>query len=307
MNIKEMLENIDLKIDKSKISYDEPMSKHTSFKTGGVAECYVKIDNIDDLREMLNIAKKNNIPITILGNGSNVLVLDGGIKGFVLNIRINKIEMINYNKKDIYATIGAGIKMSMLGHLLLRNEITGFEELAGIPGTIGGAIRMNAGAHGKEIKDIVKSVKCMDYEGNIKEFQNDEMRFEYRRSMLKEEKYIVLEAIFELQKGIESEIKAKMDEYANFRKERQPIEYASAGSTFKRGKDFITAQLIDQAGLKGLKVGDAEVSTKHAGFIINKGNATAKDILTLIEKVKEEVQKKFGKNIELEVEIIGEN
>lgn len=307
MNIKEILENIDLKIDKSKISYDEPMSKHTSFKTGGLAECYIKIDNIDDLREMLNIAKKNNIPITILGNGSNVLVLDGGIKGFVLNIRINKIEMINYNKKDIYATIGAGIKLSMLGHLLLRNEITGFEELAGIPGTIGGAIRMNAGAHGKEIKDIVKSVKCMDYEGNIKEFQNDEMKFEYRRSMLKEEKYIVLEAIFELQKGIESEIKAKMDEYANFRKEKQPIEYASAGSTFKRGKDFITAKLIDEAGLKGLKVGDAEVSTKHAGFIINKGNATAKDILTLIEKVKEEVQKKFGKNIELEVEIIGEN
>ena len=295
-----------LGIIKDNILFDEPMANHTTFKVGGPAECYIKINDIQDLRKILKFAKDKNIAITVLGNGSNVLVLDKGIKGIVLNIRLNKIEMVNLDGK-FFATIGAGVKISIFGHLLLKNELTGFEELSGIPGTIGGAVRMNAGAHGKEFKDIVNFVTCMDYDGNIKQFENAEMEFAYRSSMLKDKKYIVLEVGMQFQKGNEEEIRSKMEEYATYRKEKQPIEYPSAGSTFKRGDDFITAKLIDEAGLKGYHIGDAEVSTKHAGFIINKGNATAKDILKLIEYVKKTVEEKFNKKIELEIEIMGEN
>ena len=298
-------EILELGIAKENILFDELMSKHTTFKVGGPAECYIKIDNIKDLRNILKFAKDNNININILGNGSNVLVSDKGIKGIVLNIKFNKIEMMNYDRK-IYANIGAGVKVSILGHLLLKNEITGFEELSGIPGTIGGAIKMNAGAHGKEFKDIVNTVTCMDYNGNIKQFENKDMNFGYRRSMLKDKKYIVLEVGMQFEKGIEKNIKEKMDEYKKYRKEKQPIEYPSAGSTFKRGEDYITAKLIDEAGLKGYSIGGAEVSEKHAGFIINKGNATAKDILDLIEYVKNTVYEKFNKEIELEIEFMGE-
>lgn len=298
-------EILELGIAKENILFNELMSKHTTFKVGGPAECYIKIDNIKDLRNILKFAKDNNININILGNGSNVLVSDKGIKGIVLNIKLNKIEMMNYDRK-IYANIGAGVKVSILGHLLLKNEITGFEELSGIPGTIGGAIKMNAGAHGKEFKDIVNTVTCMDYNGNIKQFENKDMNFGYRRSMLKDKKYIVLEVGMQFEKGIEKNIKEKMDEYKKYRKEKQPIEYPSAGSTFKRGEDYITAKLIDEAGLKGYSIGGAEVSEKHAGFIINKGNATAKDILDLIEYVKNTVYEKFNKEIELEIEFMGE-
>ena len=170
---------------------------------------------------------------------------------------------------------------------------------------MGGAIKMNAGAHGKEIKDIVSSIQCVDYDGEIHEFSNKEAKFEYRKSMFSKEKYIILEAQINLKKGNQDEIKSKMDEYKNYRKEKQPIEYPSAGSTFKRGEDYITAKLIDECGLKGYKIGGAEISTKHAGFIINSSNATARDVLNLTQYVKDEVYKKFGKKIELEIELIG--
>ena len=297
---------LQLGILQDNIMFDEPMSKHTTFKVGGPAECYIKIDNIQDLRQILKLSKQKNIPVTILGNGSNVLVLDGGIKGIVLNIRFNKIEMMNLDKK-IFANVGAGVKVSVFGHLLVKNAITGFEELSGIPGTIGGAVRMNAGAHGKEFKDIISTVTCMDYNGNVHQFDNEEMQFEYRRSILKDKQYIILEAHMEFRKGNKEDIKKKMEEYSTYRREKQPIEYPSAGSTFKRGTDYITAKLIDEAGLKGYSIGGAEVSSKHAGFIINKGNATAKDILELIEYVKYNIEKKYNKKIELEIEIIGEN
>ena len=297
---------LELGITKENILFDEPMAKHTTFKVGGPAECYIKVDDIKELRNILKFAKDNDVPITILGNGSNVLVLDKGIRGIVLNIKFNKIEMMNLGEK-IFANIGAGVKISVFGHVLLKNEITGFEELSGIPGTIGGAVRMNAGAHGKEFKDIITAVTCMDYDGNIKQFENKDMHFEYRRSMLKDKKYIVLEVSMQFQKGKEKDIKGKMEEYLAYRREKQPIEYPSAGSTFKRGTDFITAKLIDEAGLKGYSIGGAEVSEKHAGFIINKGNATAKDILDLIEYVKNTIYEKFDKKIELEIEIMGEN
>ena len=202
--------------------------------------------------------------------------------------------------------LGAGEKIAKVGMVFFKESLTGFEEIAGIPGTIGGAVRMNAGANGREMKDIIKTVKCLDYQGNEKVFTNEEMEFGYRTSILKKEKYIVTEVEIELEKGNQEEIKEKMDMYKEKRKNSQPLEYPSAGSTFKRGIDFITAKLIDEAGLKGTHVGDAEVSTKHGGFIINKGNAKAKDILELVEIVKKEVYKKYQKQIELEVEIVGE-
>ena len=190
--------------------------------------------------------------------------------------------------------------------ICMQKEITGLEELSGIPGTIGGTIRMNAGAHGREMKDIVNKIKCIDYQGNEKMFTNEEAEFEYRSSIFKKKKYIIIEAEFLLEKGNKEEIKLKMEQYKNYRKQKQPIELPSAGSTFKRGEDFITAKLIEEAGLKGFNIGDAEVSTKHAGFIINKGNAKADDVLELAKYIKEKVKQKFNKEIELEIEVFGE-
>lgn len=314
MSIKELIEKSDLNISKEKILYNEPMKKYTTFKVGGPAECLIKIENINELKEILKFTNENNIKLTVLGNGSNVLILDKGISGITLIIKIENTEFEeteeNLNSKLIgqktKIKLGAGEKIAKVGMVFFKESLTGFEEIAGIPGTIGGAVRMNAGANGREMKDIIKTVKCLDYQGNEKVFTNEEMKFGYRTSILKKEKYIVTEVEIELEKGNQEEIKEKMDMYKEKRKNSQPLEYPSAGSTFKRGIDFITAKLIDEAGLKGTHVGDAEVSTKHGGFIINKGNAKAKDILELVEIVKKEVYKKYQKQIELEVEIVGE-
>lgn len=304
MDIKELIQNANL-IGKSKIKFNEPMSKHTTFKIGGPAECLIKVNNIQELIKVLEFANKNKVPITILGNGSNILVLDGGIKGIVLKIDMQEIN-IEEKDIDIIATVGAGTKITVLAGKLMQNGITGFEELSGIPGTIGGAIKMNAGAHQKEMKDIITKVKCIDYDGNIKEFENKELEFAYRKSIFENKKYIILEAQMKLQKGKKEEIQAKMDKYSKYRKENQPIGIPSAGSTFKRGNDYITAKLIDEAGLKGYKIGGAEVSTKHSGFIVNSNNATAEDVIKLIKYVEDEVYKKFGRKIELEIEILGD-
>ena len=305
MKLEKLIKKSNLPIDKEKILFNEPMKRHTTFKTGGPAESFIKIDNINDLKEILQFSKKNEISLTVIGNGSNILVSDKGIKGITLKMQLEKINIQEKNE-NIQITVGAGEKLGKLAQVCLQKEITGLEELSGIPGTIGGAIRMNAGAHGKEVKDIVKCVKCIDYDGNEMTFSKEEMKFDYRTSILKEKKYIVTEVKMLLEKGKKEEIKEKMDEYAKYRREKQPIEFPNAGSTFKRGKDFITAKLIDDAGLKGYTIGGAEVSTKHSGFIINKGNATTEDVLKLVEYVKEEVYNKFGKKIELEIEVIGE-
>ncbi len=305
MELEELIKKSNLPIDKEKILFNEPMKKHTTFKTGGLAQCLIKIENTKELKEVLEFTKENSIPLTIIGNGSNILVSDNGIKGITGIIKIEKLEIQSMNGK-VRVIVGAGEKIGKLAQVCLQKEITGLEELSGIPGTIGGAVRMNAGAHGKEMKDIVKCVRCIDCQGNEREFSNQEMKFEYRQSRLKEEKYIVTEVEMILEKGKKEKIKEKMEEYSRYRKEKQPIEYPSAGSTFKRGNDFITAKLIDEAGLKGYSIGGAEVSTKHSGFIINKGNATTQDILKLIKYVKDEVYKKFNKKIELEIEVIGE-
>ena len=315
------------KIPKDKIKYNEPMSKHTTFKIGGPAECFIEIDNIEDLKEVIKIAQNNDIKLTIIGNGSNVLVKDNGIKGITLNIRIKKVEIenlqnnitiktqedekkleskVNKESAQIQMTVGAGENLGKIAQICLKEGITGLEELAGIPGTIGGAVKMNAGAHNKEIKDIVKSVKCIDYNGNEKEFTKEQLEFGYRKSIFTKEKYIILEVVLELQRGNQEQIKEKMEKYMKYRKEKQPLEYPSAGSTFKRDAEFITARLIDEAGLKGYSIGDAKISTKHSGFIINKGNATANDVMELIKYVKNTVYEKFNKKIELEIEILGD-
>ena len=305
MDIRHLIEHSSLKIAKEKIKYNEPMNLHTSFKVGGPAECYIKIENYEELVEILSFAKRNNINITIIGNGSNILVKDSGIKGIVLQINIKKYELKKENEK-ITLNVGAGNKLSEIAQKLLNEETAGFEELSGIPGTIGGAIKMNAGAHGKEIKDILQNATVCDLDGNIKKLENKDLKFSYRNSVLNQQKYIVLEAEFNLNKATKEEIKQKMEEYKKYRIEKQPLEYPSAGSTFKRGEDYITAKVIDEAGLKGYSIGGAQVSEKHAGFIINKGNATATDILQLIEYVEKTVYDKFKEKIELEIEILGD-
>ena len=256
-------------------------------------------------KEILEICKKSDIQTTVLGNGSNVLISDKGIEGIVLLIKNEEFEIKEKKNNTVEIVLGAGNKIGKVSQKLLQNSITGFEELSGIPGTIGGAIKMNAGAHGKEFKDIVKTVTCIDYNGNEKQLKKDELEFEYRNSIFKNKKYIIVQTVLELQKGNKEEINEKMISYLKYRKEHQPIEYPSAGSTFKRGEDFITAKLIDEAGLKGYTIGGAMVSEKHSGFIINKGDATSEDVLQLIEYIKKKIKEKFDKNVELEIEIMG--
>ena len=295
-----ILEEIQKIVSKDKIFTNEPMSKHTSFKIGGPAEIFVKIKNVEELKVIIKISKQAEFPITVVGNGSNLLVSDDGIRGIVLKIEFDKIEIEESGKLKI----GSGVKLAFLAQKCLKEKLEGFEFASGIPGTIGGAIRMNAGAHGSEMKDIVKKITCMTRDGKIQVISNEEAKFEYRNSIFSQNDYIILEAEIQLRKGNPEEIRSKMDEYATYRKEKQPIEYPSAGSTFKRGNDFITAKLIDECGLKGYQIGGAQVSEKHARFIINKGNATAEDVKQLMKYVEEQVYNKFGKKIEAEIEII---
>lgn len=288
-----------------KIIFDEPMKNHTSFKIGGTADFFIKVDTIEELKMAIKYGKERNLPITIIGNGSNLLVLDKGIRGLVIKINIEKLE-IEKCKDYIEVTVGSGYKIMPLAIKLMNQEISGLEELAGIPGTIGGAIYMNAGAYGKEIKDINISTKCMDIDGNIFELSNEEQQFSYRSSIYNKKNYIILETKLKLEYGKKQEIGQKMNNYLASRKEKQPLEYPSAGSSFKRQEGIITAKLIDECGLKGYEIGGAKVSEKHAGFIINYQNATAKDVLNLIKYVKEKVYEKVGIKIEEEIKIIGE-
>ncbi len=288
-------------ISEENIFIDEPMKKHTSFKIGGVADIFIKVKSVQELQYIIEVAKKENILVTIIGNGSNLLVKDIGIRGIVIMLNMDKIEI-----EDTIVTVEAGVKLGFLAQKLLKEELTGFEFAAGIPGSIGGAVRMNAGAYGGEMKDIIVETKCLTPSGEIVTLSNEEQKFSYRHSIFMENRYIVLETKIKLQKGNKDEIKAKMDDYAQQRKEKQPISLPSAGSTFKRGTDFVTAKVIDECGLKGFSIGDAQVSTKHAGFVINNGNATAEDVLRLIEHVQKVVLEKTGKKIELEIEVLGE-
>lgn len=295
----EELENI---IGLDNVAYNEPMSRHTTFAIGGNADIYCEIDSVQKLQKVIEYAKKNNIKITVIGNGSNVLVKDNGIRGLVIKYINKEIEF-----NDTVVTISAGAQNSKLAREALKHELSGYEFASNIPGTIGGAIVMNAGAYGSEIKDKLIEVTYLDLDKNeLVTLQNGECKFAYRNSVFKDMNVVIIEAKFKLEKSSAEDIKATMNEYTKKRIETQPIDRPNAGSTFKRGDGFITAQLIDQAGLKGYSIGGAEVSTKHAGFIINNGTATAQDVLDLVEYVKKTIKEKFDKDIELEVKVIGE-
>lgn len=295
----EILSNLKKILSEEKIKQNEPMKNHTSFKIGGPADFFINVDNVEELQEILKLSKDKNIPFFIIGNGSNLLVSDNGVRGLVLKLNFQDIKFENN-----ICIVDSGVKLMYLGQILAKNNLSGFEELSGIPGTIGGATFMNAGAYGKEIKDVLKEVLVMDYEGNIFTLKNKDCDFSYRHSIFEDKDYIILQVKLILENGNEKEIKEKMNEYLKSRKEKQPIEFSSAGSTFKRGEDFITAKLIDEAGLKGYRIGGAEISTKHAGFIINVGNATCKDVLDLADYTKRKVFEKFNKRIQLEIKQI---
>ena len=303
------IKQIEKIIDKNFIKLDEPMSKHTSFRVGGNADAYIIVQNKENLIEVLKIAKEYNLPITIVGNGTNLLVKDNGIRGLVINYASSNFEIIDANKVDEYKIkVDSGVKNGVFAQFLLKNELTGFEFAAGIPGKIGGAIYMNAGAFGGEIANIVESVTYISLKDlKVYTLKNEQCEFAYRTSIFEQdEDKIILEAIFNFKKGKKEEIAQKMDEFRNKRLSSQPLDKPSAGSTFKRGENFITAKLIDECNLKGYKIGGAQVSEKHAGFIINTGNASAKDIIDLIKYVKTKVYEKFGVEIKPEVRVIGE-
>ena len=289
-------------VSKEKIFVDEPMKKHTSFKTGGNADYLVCPQNAEEIINIISLCKKENVPFFIMGNGSNLLVSDKGICGVVIKTA-GALNNIKVNGDEIVAE--SGVMLKKTANIALENSLTGFEELSGIPGTIGGAVYMNAGAYGREFKDIVVSVKYIDENGNVCEKKNQELDFYHRHSVFTDTDCVILETVLKLEKGNKGEISAKMKAITKKRKDKQPLEFPSAGSTFKRPDGYFAAALIEEAGLKGRAVGDAEVSQKHSGFVINKGNASSSDILALIEIIKKTVKEKFNVELELEVQIIG--
>lgn len=271
----------------------------------GLAEYFIKINSIDVLKNILEIANKNKIKFTIIGNGTNLLVREGGIKGLVLKLNLKDFSIKKSGDKYLI-TAESGLSLATLASIALKEELEGLEFLAGIPGTIGGAIRMNAGAYGSEIKDFVIKTKYMTYDGKIKTLSLKEHKFEYRNSVFSKMNAIIIDTTLEVKKGNKEEIKKKIDELAESRKASQPLEYPSAGSTFKRKEGVITAKLIDECGLKGYSVGDAEISTKHAGFIINKGKATSKDVIEIINHIKKVIKEKYNIDLDLEILILGD-
>lgn len=306
-----MLDNVKIyndlktKVNENNIFLNEPMSLHTSFRTGGNADVFIKIQNENELEYILKYAKENQIPITIIGNGTNLLVRDNGIRGIVIKFQMQDVK-IEENGDTITIITGAGMSLSKLSRIAKEHSAQGLEFAVGIPGTVGGAIKMNAGAYGSEIKEVVKETTYIDFDGNIKTINNNEHNFSYRNSIFSKIDGIIIKTVIELPKGNLEEIENKMKKNISSRNEKQPLDKPNAGSTFKRGEGFITAKLIDECGLKGYKIGGAEVSTKHAGFVVNAGEATSKDILDLIEYIKKEVNKKFNVSIEPEIQIIGE-
>ena len=282
---------------------NEPMKKHTTFKIGGPADIFIKVNDTEELKFVLNLAKNENLPINIIGNGSNVLVKDKGIRGIVLKLNFNEI----IKEDEDILNIGAGVLLSKLARFAMEEELTGIEFASGIPGSFGGAIYMNSGAYGNEIADKIILTTYIDENLEIKTITKEEQEFSYRKSIFQKNNWIILGGKIKLERGNKEEIKRKIEEYSKTRKEKQPLNMPNAGSIFKRGEGFITAQLIDKCGLKGYQIGDAQISTLHAGFIVNKGNATAKDILKLIEFTQEKVKEKFNVNIEPEIKILGED
>ena len=281
---------------------NEPMSKHTTFRIGGNADVFVS-PKVEQVADVMKLAKEYQVPVTVIGNGSNLLVGDKGIRGLVLSFGKEAEEIVLDGR---CMTVSAGTILAKVAAEAAKNSLTGLEFAAGIPGTMGGAIVMNAGAYGGEMKDVLISAKVLTPEGEVKELSNAELDLSYRHSCIPEKNYIVLEATLELMEGDEKAIRETMADFKNRRVDKQPLEYPSAGSTFKRPEGHFAGKLIQDAELRGYQVGGAQVSEKHCGFVINKGDATAKDVVQLISDVKKIVYEKFQVELEPEVKMIGE-
>lgn len=303
MNKNKVAEIFKERFSKSEILIDEPMKNHTSFKIGGPADILLIPKEIEQISQAVTLCKELDVDYFIMGNGSNLLVSDKGIRGVVIKISENLNDVKVEGNKIIAQS---GILLSKLSKVALKHSLTGLEFASGIPGSLGGAITMNAGAYGGEMKDVVTLVRCIDENGEIIEFTNEQMKFGYRSSIIDERELIVIEVEMELKKGNYEDIKNYMDELTQKRTSKQPLNLPSAGSTFKRPEGYYAGKLIEDAGLRGLRFGDAQVSEKHCGFVVNLGNATCNDVLNLIKVIQKTVRDKFGVELKTEVKIIGE-
>lgn len=290
-------------LPEDQIKTQEMMSRHTTFKVGGPADCLVSPSDEKQLGGIIRYLNKVEIPYFVVGNGSNLLVSDAGYRGVIIKIG-DDMAQVTVDGDRIHA--GSGASLARVARAALDAGLTGLEFAAGIPGTVGGALIMNAGAYDGEMKMVVEEVTVIDVEGNLLALDNSTMEFGYRTSALKNQKFVATGCTFLLKKGNPEEIKAKMDDFAQRRREKQPLEFPSAGSTFKRPEGHFAGKLIQDAGLAGFSVGGAQVSEKHCGFVINKGDATAKDIKVLIGFVQDKVKDTFGVDLEPEVIMLGE-
>lgn len=285
------------------VKQQEPMSRHTTFRIGGPADFYLCPHSTKEVQEIVEICKEEKLPYFVLGNGSNLLVSDRGYRGVVIQLWKNFSDI---TVKDCCIQAKAGALLSKVAAEALEAGLTGMEFASGIPGTIGGAAFMNAGAYGGEMKDIIKSVKVLDTQGEVRILPKEELKMGYRTSIVKEKGYTVLSVELELSKGNREEIRNTMEDLKERRTSKQPLEMPSAGSTFKRPEGYFAGKLIMDSGLRGFSVGGAQVSEKHCGFVVNKGGATAMDVLNLIREVQRRVKEQFGVDLETEVRFLGE-
>ena len=288
---------------KENVLADEPLKEHTYTKLGGKADFYVTPENYIEVQEIVRLANEEAVQFTLLGNGSNLIVRDGGIRGIVMNLQ--KLSAIKTDGDSIVA--GSGARIIDVSRQALKDQLTGLEFACGIPGSVGGALYMNAGAYGGEIKDVLRSTLVCTSEGELLTLMAEELALDYRTSNIPDKGYIVLEATFDLQQGEYEEIQAVMADLTYKRESKQPLEYPSCGSVFKRPPGYFAGKLIQDSKLQGEQIGGAQVSLKHAGFIVNVNGATANEYISLIEHVQATVKKKFGVHLEREVRIIGED
>lgn len=297
------LDNLTNRLSELKIEYvkNEPMNRHTTFKIGGNADVFVKVKSENELRLIISLACEYNMPYFILGKGSNLLVSDQGIEGIVISL--DGIDSIKFDGDTVVC--GAGASLRALCIAAQKASLSGLEFAYGIPGTVGGALYMNAGAYGGEMSQVVVSATAIDSKGNIIEFLLPDMKLGYRTSVFKNTDLIITSVAFKLKQGDSAKIKAAMDDFFARRRDKQPLEYPSAGSTFKRPDGYFAGALIEKNKLKGVSVGGAQVSEKHAGFVINTGSATCQDVLSLIKKVQDTVKEADGVQLEPEVIFVG--
>lgn len=303
MNINKAFEELNLIIPPGQLLLNESMKKHTSFRIGGPVDIMVLPSKVEHIQSAIEVFKNNHIPIMIMGNGSNLLVRDKGIRGAVIKI-YDKYCNMEVSGQTIKAQ--SGVLLSALSRFALKNNLSGLEFASGIPGTLGGAVAMNAGAYGGEMRDVVESASILDENGNIIVYDKEKLALGYRTSSLQNTQLIVLEVSMVLKEGNYEESRAIISELTKRRQEKQPLSFPSAGSTFKRPVGYYAGKLIQDAGLKGMRIGGAQVSDLHSGFIINIGQATANDVIALIELIKNRVKEQFGVDLCPEVKIVGQ-